>query len=79
VAHGLLYKIRAALPGPHCLLLKTYHTDRYLQVRYNGTCSGCYEVRSGGPQGSALGLLLYLRFTADLPTTDYTTIATFFR
>ena len=34
-------------------------------------------MRSGGPQGSALGLLLYLRFTADLPTTDYTTIATF--
>ena len=73
----MLYKLRAALPGPYNLLLKTYLIDRYFQVRYNGTCSNCYEVRSGVPQGSVLGPLLYLLFTADLSTTDYTTIATF--
>jgi len=74
---GLLYKLKASLPGPYCLLLQSYLTDRYFQVRYNGVCSDCYEVRSGVPQGSVLDSLLYLFFTADLPTTDYTILATF--
>jgi retron-type reverse transcriptase len=55
---GLLYKLKAALSGPYYLLLKTYLTDRYFQVRYNGTCSYCHKVRSGVPQGSVLGLLI---------------------
>jgi hypothetical protein len=70
---GLLNKLKAALPGPYNLLLKTHLTDRYFQVR----CSDCHELRSSVPQGSFLGPLLYLLFTSDLPTTGYTTIATF--
>jgi hypothetical protein len=35
---GLLYKLKAALPGLYYLPLQTYLTDRYFQVRYNGTC-----------------------------------------
>jgi len=74
---GLLYKLKTTLPGPYYLLLKTYLHSRYFQVKYNSSYSTCHEVLSGVPQGSALGPLLYLIFTADLPTTDHTTITTF--
>jgi hypothetical protein len=74
---GLLYKLKTDLPGPYYLLLKTYLTDRYFLVRYNDTCSDCHEVRSGVLQGSVLGPLLHLLFTAHPPTTDCTSISTF--
>ena len=38
---GLLYKMKYSLSGPYYLLLQSYLTDRYLQVRYNGMCSDC--------------------------------------
>lgn len=74
---GLLHKLKTTLPGPYYLLLKTYLHSRYFQVKYNSSYSSCHEVLSGVPQGSVLGPLFYLIFTADLPTTDHTTIATF--
>jgi len=74
---GLLYKLKTTLPGPYYLLLKTYLHSRYFQVKYSSSYSTCHEVLSGVPQGSVIGPLLYLIFTADLPTTDHTTIATF--
>ena len=76
---GLLYKLKNSLPGPYYLLLQSYLSDRYFQIRYNGMCNESYEVRSGVPQGGVLGHLLCLLFTADLQPTDYTTIATFAR
>ena len=74
---GLLYKIKKALPGPYYLILKSYLTERHFQVKYNHDYSQCHQIQSGVPQGSVLGPLLYLIYTADLPTTTKTTVATF--
>lgn len=43
----------------------------------NTVTSDLFEIRSGVPQGSILGPVLYLIYTADIPIDDKTTIATY--
>jgi len=74
---GLLFKLKAALPTPYYLLLQSYLTERYSQIKFNMATSANFPKHSGVPQGSALGPLIYLIFTADIPTRNDTTIATF--
>jgi hypothetical protein len=73
---GLLYKLKATLLTPHYLLLKSYLTDRYSQIKFNMTTSATFPIHSGVPQGSVFGPLLYLIFTASIPTRNDTVIAT---
>lgn len=74
---GLLYKLKLHLPSQLYLLLKSYLTDRTYQVKMNSAVSDIHQIKSGVPQGSVLGPLLYLLYTSDAPTTDHTILATF--
>lgn len=74
---GLLYKIKRHMTDQLYLLLRSYLSDRYFQVKLENTFSDYHSIQSGVPQGSVLGPFLYLTFTADIPQSDDTLIATF--
>jgi hypothetical protein len=77
MSKGLLYKLKKNLSNQLCLRLKSYLSERYFQVKIEDELSDDYLIRAGVPQGSVLGHLLYLIFTADVPLTDNTLMATF--
>ena len=74
---GLLYKLKLRLPDHLYLLLKSYLSGRYFQVKIDDELSDYHPIRVGVPQGSVLGPLLYLLYTADIPTTQDTLMVTF--
>jgi hypothetical protein len=74
---GLLFKIKKVLPIKYFRILKSYLSDREFRTRVNEEVSRTFPIQSGVPQGSVLGPILYVLFTTDLPTTDFTTTGTF--
>jgi hypothetical protein len=60
-----------------CILIKSYLRESYFQVIIEDELSDYHLIGAGVPQGSVLGPLLYLIFTADVPLTDNTLMATF--
>lgn len=74
---GLLFKLKKCLPHVFFTVLKSYLTGRYFQIKINSETTSLRPISAGVPQGSVSGSLLYLLFTADLPTSDGVTVATF--
>lgn len=74
---GLLFIIRKHLPHSFYAVLKSYLDKRCYEVKLNDTTSDLFKIRSGVPQGSILGPVLYLIFTADIPSDEETFIATY--
>jgi hypothetical protein len=74
---GLLHNLTQALPLNYFLLLKSYLHNRHFRVKVQNDYSQLTSIHAGIPQGSILRPLLYLLYTADLPTSPRTFIATF--
>ncbi|CAB0035793.1 unnamed protein product [Trichogramma brassicae] len=51
--------------------------DRTFHVKIKNEITSLYEIHAGVPQGSVLGPTLYLLYTADLPSSENVTIATY--
>jgi hypothetical protein len=77
VYRGLLYKPKLHLPHAIYSILKSYLAVRHFYVKLQDARTTLYPLLSGVPQGSVLGPRLYLIYTADIPTTRVTEMATF--
>jgi len=54
-----------------------YLNERQFETKINGETSSRFHIHSCVPQGSILGSLLYVLYTADLTTSRETTLGTF--
>jgi hypothetical protein len=74
---GLLHKLQQFPPFNYYLILNSFLHNRHFPVRVENSYTDLLPVNAGIPQSSVLGPLLYLFYTAYLPTSPDATIATF--
>ena len=58
------YRIRGTMFN----LIKSYLEDRYQRVKFNNAFSTWDKINTGVPQGSVVGLLLFVVYVNDLPS-----------
>jgi hypothetical protein len=74
---GLQYKLRRSLPLNYFFILKSYLHSRHFPVKVGNEYTELSSVNEGVPQSSVLGPLLYLQYTAGLPTSPGSATTTF--
>jgi hypothetical protein len=55
------------LPTEHSQILKSYLSERYFRAKQEDEYFGLKPIKTGVPQGSVLGPVLYLMYTSDIP------------
>ena len=58
-------------------ILKSYLEERHFRVRHENVTTSFFPIPAGLPQGSVLGPILYVIYTADLPTSNGVITATY--
>lgn len=74
---GLVEKLTQLLPRQHMDILVSYLSNRFFRIKKGHEYSKLYPIKTGVPQGSILGPLLYILFTSDMPTPTNCMVATF--